>query len=139
MTSIGYYRGLDGHNVVLSRSDLGMNLGSEEITFEWLSEWFGDIPESFEKFSFMYEVALLAKRRDVSKEDYFQWALHNGRPYRVPNTMSDLRRYMVHLECAKDEVLSTMSENIIDHYVHVKLPHHPCDDYDWDRPFQNIC
>lgn len=131
-------RGDVGVNVVLERVDLGCNLGCEEITFGWLEEWFDGVPESLEKFTFMYTVALLAKRRDVSKEDFFQWALHNGRPFRVPNALSDLRRYAVHLECAKDEVLSTMSENIDDHYGHVRLPVYPDDGYDWERPFQNI-
>lgn len=109
---------------VISRTDLGCNLSCEEITFDWLREWF-KVPDNDRMFCVLFGAALLCKRRNVSKEDFYQWAVVYGEPFTCPNRRKDLRDYLLHLTVARDEELHVMSPNISGHYADVRLPSDP--------------
>lgn len=106
---------------VISRTDLGCNLTCEEITFDWLWEWF-DVPDNEWMFDVMLGAAILCKERDVSKEDFYQWAVAHGDLFTVPNREKDLRRWLRHLAGDPDHRIHKMSPNISGHYTGVRMP-----------------
>lgn len=116
---------------VVDRTDLGCNLTCEEITYEWLESWFEGLPENRDKLMKLRAVADAARDRNVSKEDFYQWARRYGKSFRRPDSMRDLNGYWLRLEFKPDEELHKMSDGISGHYAHVRFP---VDHWDSIRP-----